>query len=73
MKAWTTTNLLIRQGRSFSGNEPNCCFLNTGTSRFADISASSGMDFAEDGRSLAITDWDRDGWPDEDVVAFVFG
>ena len=26
---------LLRGGRSFSGNERNCCFLNTGGQRFA--------------------------------------
>ena len=60
-RAWTATNLLIRQGKSFSGNEANCCFLNTGTSRFTNISGISGFDFQDDGRSIATTDWDGDG------------
>ena len=49
------------QGRSWSGRERNCCFLNTGTSRFANISAVSGLDFADDGRAVAPVDWDHDG------------
>ncbi len=57
---------MLRQGRSFSGKERNCLFLNTGNSsedtpRFADISASSGIDFPDDGRAIALVDWDQDG------------
>ncbi|MEM8679263.1 MAG: tetratricopeptide repeat protein [Planctomycetota bacterium] len=51
----------IRQGKSFSGHERNCCFLNLGQGRFANISATSGLDFSDDARALALTDWDRDG------------
>ncbi len=60
-KAWSATNLLVRHGRSFSGHEPHCCFLNTGAARFADVSAATGLNLPEDGRSLAIVDWDQDG------------
>lgn len=57
---------MIKQGRSFSGNERNCSFLNTGASpsaaqRFATISSSSGIDFPDDGRALVPVDWDHDG------------
>lgn len=57
---------MMREGRSFSGNERNKCFLNTGESgravgRFADISATSGLDLLDDGRSVVATDWDQDG------------
>ena len=56
----------MRQGRSFSGREKNCCFLNTlsqpdAQGRFADISAASGLDFPDDGRAVASLDWDLDG------------
>ena len=58
--------LMLKQGRAFSGFERNCCFLNTGGEtnaggRFANISAASGLDFADDGRAVAIVDWDLDG------------
>jgi len=54
------------QGRSFSGRERNCCFLNTlanrnAGGRFANISAASGLDFPDDGRAAALVDWDLDG------------
>ena len=55
---------MINQGRSFSGRERNCCFLNLGSNvsrQFADVSASSGLDFPDDGRGVAVTDWDADG------------
>ena len=57
---------MLRKGRSFSGHERNCCFLNTRggiakSSRFANISAVSGFDFPEDGRAIGLVDWDHDG------------
>lgn len=57
---------MILQGRSFSGLERHCSFLNTtpfsaGQGRFATISATSGLDFPDDGRALAVVDWDHDG------------
>ena len=57
---------MMRQGRSFSGREKNCCFLNTlsqpdAQGRFADVSAVSGLDFPDDGRAIASLDWDLDG------------
>jgi tetratricopeptide (TPR) repeat protein len=57
---------MMIQGRSFSGRERNCCFLNTladpaAKGRFANISAASGLDFADDGRAVSVVDWDHDG------------
>jgi len=52
---------LIRSGRSFSGRERHCCFLNTRGPRFANISAASGLDFPDDGRAASVVDWDQDG------------
>jgi tetratricopeptide (TPR) repeat protein/peroxiredoxin len=62
-KAWAALNLLIREGRGFSGHERNCCFLNLGENdqRFANVSAATGLDFEDDGRGLATCDWDWDG------------
>ncbi|MCA9266484.1 MAG: ASPIC/UnbV domain-containing protein, partial [Planctomycetales bacterium] len=60
-KGWAALNRLIRSGRSFSGRERNCCFLNTGAQRFANVSAVTGLDFPDDGRGLCVTDWDHDG------------
>lgn len=52
---------LLREGRSFSGHERNCAFLNTGSPQFANVSAVTGLDFEDDGRTVAVTDWDHDG------------
>jgi tetratricopeptide (TPR) repeat protein len=57
---------MILQGRSFSGLERHCSFLNTGSlaeaqGLFATISASSGLDFPDDGRAISVVDWDQDG------------
>lgn len=52
---------MIAGGRSFSGNERHCAFLNTGDTSFANVSALSGIDLADDGRALALSDWDGDG------------
>ena len=57
---------MMKGGRSFSANERNCCFLNMGAApaaagRFANISAVSGLDYPDDGRAVALVDWDQDG------------
>ena len=52
---------LISEGSSFSGHEANCCFLNTGDTHFADVSAVSGLNFTDDGRAIGVCDWDFDG------------
>lgn len=51
----------MREGYSWSGRERKCCFLNLQNGAFADVSALSGIDFVEDGRAVAATDWDGDG------------
>ncbi len=61
-RGWSALNKLIRSGRSFSGRERNCCFLNLGDGKsFANISAASGLDMIHDGRAVAMSDWDADG------------
>ncbi len=63
---------MLERGRSYSGRERNCCFLNTSAAkveevepgsvaRFANISATSGIDLPDDGRALVAVDWDHDG------------
>lgn len=51
----------MTQGRSLSGNERNCCYLNTQGIEFANASFVSGFDFPSDSRGLALVDWDHDG------------
>jgi tetratricopeptide (TPR) repeat protein len=66
ISVWEPLNQRILTGSSFSGNERNCCFLNTGAQgigkdQFADVSAASGLNHIDDSRSIAVTDWDQDG------------
>ena len=63
---------MFGEGRSFSGHERNCCYLNPGNAlkaqgRFVNISAASGLDYPDDARAIAVLDWDQDG--DLDVWA----
>lgn len=59
--SWITINALLRSGRSWSGHERHCVYLNLGEGSMANISSISGLDYPEDGRGLALTDWDHDG------------
>jgi len=60
--AWSAIYELIDSGKSWSGKERNCCFLNLGNDQaFADVSAVTGLDLIDDGRVVAVTDWDFDG------------
>jgi len=64
IQAWNQLGELAAAGKSFSGREKNCVFWNTGPTRirrFADVSGPSGLDFPDDGRGLAMVDWDHDG------------
>jgi tetratricopeptide (TPR) repeat protein len=57
---WAAVSELQRE-YTFNGNERNCLFVNTGGGDFADASAVSGFDTPDDGRALAVVDWDGDG------------
>ena len=61
LEGQATMRRLMFEGGSWSGYERNCFFLNTGDNRFANISMVSGVDFLEDGRGVAVVDWDHDG------------
>ncbi|MFT4537990.1 MAG: tetratricopeptide (TPR) repeat protein [Planctomycetota bacterium] len=58
---WSNLYELARSGKSFSGRERHCVFVNTGDGRFANASGVSGFDLPEDGRALGIVDWNLDG------------
>ena len=61
LEAWKAIHQMIAAGKSWSGGERNGCLLNTGDGKFANISAISGLDFADDARGAALVDWDHDG------------
>ena len=54
----------IKGGASFSGNERDSVYLNKEGKDFVSISGITGLDDPGDGRSFAVLDYDRDGWPD---------
>ena len=71
--SWKETIKMVRHGTSWSGRERNCVYLNLGNTsstastsgqnptRFANVSSVSGVDFPDDARAMAVTDWDQDG------------
>jgi tetratricopeptide (TPR) repeat protein/thiol-disulfide isomerase/thioredoxin len=59
--SWEAIYNLIDEGASWSGHERNCTFLNTLSPVFANVSASTGLDFPDDSRAVAMVDWDLDG------------
>jgi len=58
---WRLLQDHITSGQSWSGMERHCVFLNVGDAKFAEASGVSGLDFYDDGRGMAIVDWDHDG------------
>lgn len=60
-RGWAAVNKMLRSGRSYSGRERDCAFLNIGQRRFAAVAASMGVDLPDDSRALALVDWDQNG------------
>ena len=63
---WNAINQLIREDYSWCGREPNVLYvrpkpLDGQPEKFYDFSGVSGLDFADDSRAFAVTDWDGDG------------
>jgi Flp pilus assembly protein TadD len=60
---WNTIGQLFRGGHNWRGHEPNV-FYKRRDGRYIDASGISGLDFADDSRAFAVTDFDGDGYPD---------
>lgn len=60
---WNALNQLIRDDYSWNGHEPNVFYVKQ-TGGYRDASGVSGLDFADDTRTFAVTDFDGDGIPD---------
>jgi FimV-like protein len=60
---WNALNQLIRQDYSWNGREPNVFYVRQ-NGAYLDSSGISGLDFADDTRTFAVTDFDGDGIPD---------
>ena len=54
---------------SFSGHERDHFFVNLEGERFIDLGGIYGLDHPGDGRTVAILDYDRDGWMDFAVAS----
>jgi tetratricopeptide (TPR) repeat protein len=64
---WNALNQLIREDYSWNGHEPNVFYTKAhspGGVSYVDASGVSGLDFADDTRTFAVTDFDGDGVPD---------
>jgi tetratricopeptide (TPR) repeat protein len=61
---WNALNQLIREDYSWNGHEPNVFFVKPASGPYRDASGVSGLDFADDTRTFAVTDFDGDGIPD---------
>ncbi len=57
---WNALNQYIREDYAWSAPEPNM-FYARHDGRYVDCSGVSGLDFAEDSRAFAVTDFDGDG------------
>lgn len=57
---WNAINQFIREDYSWNGREPNVLFARR-AGRYYDFSGVSGIDFADDSRAFAVTDFDGDG------------
>ena len=60
-QGWNVLNELIRSDRTWSGFERNAFYANNRDGTFSDVSGVIGLDFLEDGRAFALTDFDHDG------------
>ena len=61
IRGWSELMKLVRKGYSWSGGERNRMFLNEQGGAFHEMSHLVGLDHADDGRGLAVVDWDQDG------------
>ncbi len=57
---WNAINQFIREDYCWNGREPNVLRVKRGD-RYYDFSGVSGLDFADDSRAFAVTDFDGDG------------
>ncbi len=60
-QGWNAINELLRADGTWSGYERNVFFANNRNGTFSDVSGALGLDFLEDGRSFALSDFDGDG------------
>jgi tetratricopeptide (TPR) repeat protein len=59
--AWNAINELVRSDYSWSGYERNVFLVNNRDGTFSDVSGVLGLDFRDDSRAYALSDFDHDG------------
>ncbi len=60
-QGWNAINELIRSDSTWSGYERNTFYANNRNGTFSDVSGVVGLDFADDSRAFALSDFDHDG------------
>ncbi|PYU98998.1 MAG: hypothetical protein DMG26_17275, partial [Acidobacteria bacterium] len=60
-QAWNAINELIRADGAWSGYERNIFYVNNHDGTFSDASGALGLDFMDDSRAFALSDFDHDG------------
>jgi tetratricopeptide (TPR) repeat protein/peroxiredoxin len=60
-QGWNAINELIRADYTWSGFERNVFYANNWDGTFSDVSGVVDLDFVEDGRAFALSDFDHDG------------
>ncbi len=60
-QAWNAINELIRADGSWSGYERNVFYANNRDGTFSDVSGIADLDFPDDSRAFALSDFDHDG------------
>ncbi|HEY6292344.1 MAG TPA: tetratricopeptide repeat protein [Terriglobia bacterium] len=58
---WGAINELIRSDFTWAGGQRNVLYLNNGDGSFSEVSGAAGLDFPDDSRAFALTDFDHDG------------
>jgi tetratricopeptide (TPR) repeat protein len=60
-QGWNAINELIRSDGTWSGYERNVFYANNRDGTFSNVSGAVALDFLEDGRAFALSDFDHDG------------
>jgi hypothetical protein len=60
----TEGSMFTLGSNSLNGNERDCLFRNNGDGTFTDVAYVNNADRVEDGRGVALFDYDQDGRPD---------
>jgi tetratricopeptide (TPR) repeat protein/peroxiredoxin len=60
-EGWNALNEILRSDGTWSGFERNVFYANNHDGTFSNVSGALGLDFIEDARAFALSDFDHDG------------